>query len=116
MRDNAFAPRKAHVERAIKRLPGAHRQAQLAGITHAHRLVTEAAEGAGLDSGPLRVFQGDGAPYVGIENGPNGDALFDHEFGTPESAPNPVLRTTLQAAHPAVGRTYADTLWRGLGL
>lgn len=115
IRDRAITPRKALFENALKRLPAAHLAAQEAGVSHLHQQMTSAAEDAGINSGPLVVARHKTHLYVGIEYGEAGDRLADVEFGRPESAPNPVLRTAATQAHPEASRRYQKTLRREMG-
>jgi hypothetical protein len=103
-------------EAAARRLLPAHRRASLAAVQHLHERVSEAAERAGLDSGGLTVGWTRGVPQLGIQAGTAGDRLFDHEFGTHEHGPNPVLRTAARAARPGAQQRYEEELRRGLGL
>lgn len=114
--DRAISPHKARYQAALKRLPAAHVAAQSVAMTHLHEKVAQTAEEAGLDSSPLQVGWHKGRLHLGIEYGPAGDRLFDHEFGTPEQAPNPVLRTAVTAHHPAANALYGHTLRSRLGV
>ena len=98
--DNAIAPKKAHFERALKRLPVAHRLAQHAGVTHLHGEATSALEKEGLDPSPVGVFWKKGTPYLGIEYGEDGDRLSDVEYGPPRCS---------QPDHP-VGRPKGPSI------
>jgi hypothetical protein len=113
--DRAISPRKAHYQAALKRLPAAHAEAQELAIGHLHSRVAAETEGAGLDSSPLQVGWHKGRPHLGIAFGPAGDKLFDNEFGTPEEAPNPVLRTAITAHHPEANAIYGHALRSRLG-
>lgn len=112
LRDDAFAPRRPLVQSAIKRLPQAHRTALDAGHSHVHQQVVATAREAGLHADSIVV-----TPHgVDIDDSDAGDALFNHEFGTPESAPNPVLRQTAHRATPEASAIYNETVRREMGL
>src|SRR5580692_4833118 len=93
IKDDAVTPLKGHFQQAVKKLPVAHREAQQLGATHLHQKVSEAATKAGLSAAPITLSWDRGHAYVGIAHSEAGDKVADAEFGTPESAPNPVLRT-----------------------
>jgi hypothetical protein len=112
----AMSSQRAHYERALKHLERAHFDGQRAGISHLHRAVVAAADDAGVPSGPIAVAWHKGKPYIGIERTPEGDALADIEYGTPDEAPSPVLRQAHRRAFPAANATYAQTLIRQSGL
>jgi hypothetical protein len=114
--DRAISPLKAHYAAALKRLPEAHRQATAVATTHLHGHVSQAIESAGLDPAPFQVGWRKGMPYLGIEPGPAGDRLFDHEFGTPDSGPSPVIRTAITRHHPAANALYGHALRSRLGI
>lgn len=103
----AITSRKAHYEAALKHLPEVHRQAQEIGAAHLHAHAAQALEEAGLDSSPLKIGWQGPRVHLGIEHTPAGDALFDHEFGTEEEAPTPIMRTAITAAHPAANALYS---------
>lgn len=116
IRDNAITPQKALFENALKRLPRAHQIAQAEGISHIHGQVVQAAEDAGQDPDPIEIGNQKGTLFVGISQSEAGDRLADSEFGLPETAPNPVLRTAAQAAHPEATRRYGVALRREVGI
>jgi hypothetical protein len=116
IKEDAITSRKSHFERALKKLPVVHREAQQVGIRHLHQKVSEAATSAGLDSGPITVAWDRGRAYIGITAGSAGDKVADHEFGTPDQAPNPVMRRAHTAAMSEANRRYVGHLRRGLQL
>ena len=114
--DEAITPRKSSFETAVNRLHDSHRVAAHKATLHLHAHVSRAAEEAGLDPEPIKVFHDQGRPYVGIAHGEAGDKVADVEFGTPEEAPNPVLRHAHSAHQPGANAIYARHLWAGIGL
>lgn len=112
--DHAITPRKAAIDRAIKRLPEAHSHALHAGISHLHSRLVERADEAGLDSTSLVIGWHKKMPFLGIADSDHGDDLFNMEFGLPDQAPNPVLRTSIREFHPAANAVYNETLRREL--
>lgn len=111
----AFDPHKAHYAAARDHVPVAHRRAQLAGVSHMHQRVVEAAEDADLDPSPIGIFWTRGTPYVGIAPGDAGEQLGDVEYGTPEERPRPILRTAHLAAHREAQGLYHSVLRQELG-
>lgn len=114
--DRAITPRKVHYQRALERLPEAHRHAQAIGISHLHNEASRAATEAGVDPAPLGIGWHRNHAYLGIERSPAGDTLFDSEFGTATQAPNPVLRTSISAAHSTASALYGHALRERLGI
>lgn len=113
--DNAIAPRKEAFDNARKRLPEAHRQAHRSTVVQLHQHLVQVAEDEGLDSSPLVISWKKQTPYIGITRGEKGDALFESEYGKPDEAPNPVLRTAARAVKPQMDRHYNTALRQGLG-
>lgn len=116
IRDNAITPRKSLYENALRRLPEAHQAAQQAGISHLHGAMQQAAQDADLDPEPVKIGRKGPTLFVGIDETPAGNKLADNEFGMPDEAPNPVLRTAARAAHPEAQRRYSTVLRNGLGI
>lgn len=112
LRDNAFAPRRPLIQGAIRKLPQAHVTAFQAANQHVFESVRGAADDEGLITDPI-VMTGNG---VDIADGERGDALFDHEFGSTNSAPNPVLRNAAARALPHASLIYNSTIRRELGI
>jgi hypothetical protein len=116
IKDNAIAPKKAIYEQALKALPAAHYSAMHAGMLHLHDSLSSAATRAGLDPTPLTIIYRSGVPFVAIDDSPEGDELADAEYGTPDTAANPVLRSEVARRHHEARAIYANTLQRELGL
>jgi hypothetical protein len=114
--DNAITPRRASFERALYRLPVAHRRAQMTALTHLHGAMAQAAEKAGHEPGAVVLSEHKGSPFVGIAHTPDGDRLADFEYGTPESAPSPVLRAAATTTRPGAQVIYDSVLRRELGI
>jgi hypothetical protein len=114
--DRAIAPHKARFEEALRRLPAAHMTAQAEAITHLHEAAHNAADEAGLPTEPIHTFWQGGTAHVGIDNSPEGNQLFDHEFGNLEQGPQHVLRSAVKAVRPAAQLQYRLALRRELGI
>lgn len=110
--DHAFAPRRPLIQQAINRLPEAHQKAMAAGNAALHQKVVEAAELTGLKTDPIVVTP----RGVDIADGEDGNALFDHEFGTPEAAPNSTLRNAVYKALPEATAVYHGVIRKELGI
>jgi hypothetical protein len=115
MKDNAITPHRGRFEQALKRLPAAHIQAQRHAVSHLHSTVRAAASAAGMDPEPIGVYWKKGEAYLGLGFGEAATRVGDQEFGTPEQAPNPVLRSTHRRAMPQAKGIYAHRLVTGLG-
>ena len=113
--DNAIVPRKAHLERAAFRLPQAHRTAHDEATRALHGHLQSVSDEAGLDTSAIVMYRRKGKLNVGIDSGPAGQALADHEYGTPYSPPNATLRQALMNAHPSVSGVYRAALKRESG-
>lgn len=116
IKDNAITPRKALYENARRLVPTAHEAAQQVAVAHLHGAVQQAAQDADLDPEPIKIGRKKNTLYIGIDQTPAGDKLADVEYGLPEEAPNPVLRTAARAAHPEAQRRYSTALRNGLGI
>lgn len=114
--DRAITPRKAHFEAALRALPAVHREAQAIGAAHLHSEASQALAEAGMDPSPLKIGWQGTRVHLGIEHTPAGDRLFDHEFGTPDEAPNPIIRTTITAAHPQANALHSFHVRSRLGI
>ena len=114
--DNAIAPRKAHFQRAVARLPQAHQVAHTVATQALHGHLRSVADSEGLDTSAIVLFRHKGRLNVGIDAGPNGAALMDHEFGNLDSRPNATLRNAARHAHPSLSHLYARTLQQEIGL
>lgn len=111
VKDDAISPMRNHLERSLRRIPQAHMTAHRAASAHLHQSVRQAAEDAGLPTEPITVHDG----VIGIDHSPEGDALADHEWGTPKRAPNPILRHAHEAAMPEAQSRYMRTLRQEMG-
>lgn len=99
-------------------LPQAHRNASEVASGHVHAAVAAAAEEAGWEPRHSIGVDWDNenqAHVVTISHGEDGDRVFDHEFGTPDGTPNPVLRTTARHAAEKARPLYVHHLVRQLG-
>jgi hypothetical protein len=114
--DRAIAPHKARFEEALRRLPAAHMQAQSEAITHLHSAAVSAADRSGLPAAPIQAYWKNGTAHVGIDHTEDGNKLFDHEYGTVDTSPQPVLRSAVRQVRPAAQLHYRFALRRELGI
>jgi hypothetical protein len=114
--DRAIAPHKAKYERAIKRLPQAHLEAQVEAARVLHQHATNALQASDIDPSALSVVVKDGLAHVAIDHTPQGDVLFDQEFGGAETAPNPVVRTAVSSKRREAQHYYQQALFKRLGV
>lgn len=115
LRDNAFGPSKARFEEALRRFPAAQEAASQAAAEHLQAHLQQAAVDAHLDPSPIVVVKHGRRSTVALTKDAAGVALADEEFGRPDRAPNPVLRTRRTAVIPEVHAVYRSTLYAGLG-
>ena len=113
---NTVTPVKRQFERAVAQLPVAHQSAVTVATTHLHETAVEAALQAGRDPAALTVAGHPSAPFVGIEQIPEGHQLANQEYGTPKASPSPVLRTAVRNETPTAKKIYDAHLRQGLGL
>lgn len=113
---NTVTPVKDRFRNALRQLPQAHMAAANTATAHLHRVTSQAASAAGMDSDAVVFVRHHTAPYVGLARTVAGEAIADREYGSPEGAPDPVLRTALRAAHPEAQQIYHRALRQGLGL
>lgn len=107
--------RKKLIKNAVVRLPEAHNAARHVGLNYLHEQASEAVSSAGHDPAPLGIFYRQNQPYIGIQDGPEGDSLADLEYGSVTEAPNPIIRQAIRANHPSANSLYNKVLWEELG-
>ena len=113
---DGIEPSKKVLQTAIERLPIAHSVARHHAVTHLHGKASQALKNEDVDDSALSVFNQKGVSYLGIERSNEGDALFDHEFGTADKTPAVTIRKAIRDNYPVANAVYNNHLWRGLGL
>jgi len=117
VRSRGLPSYRAHLEEVKRRLPEAHREALAAGADHLHDRAAGAAADVGWEPGAaLSWGWHHNEPHLMVAQTKEGDALFDHEFGTETTPPHPVIRTAVHEAMPEARRIYTETLSRQAGL
>jgi hypothetical protein len=114
--DRAIAPHKAKYERAIKRLPQAHLAAQMDAARLLHQHAANTLQDSEVDPSALSIVVQGGMAHVAIDQTPEGDVLFDQEFGGHETAPSPMIRSAISQKRQEAQRHYQEALFRRLGV
>jgi hypothetical protein len=116
VKTDAIHRRIDHLRRAYELLPAAHLEASKQASEAVRSHLVDVADEGGRNHAPLEVRDDGTAASVVIADGPEGDELFDAEYGTDRSAPNPMFRNAVHAYRGTAHGVYKDHLTRGIGI
>lgn len=114
--DRAFAPMGDAYESALRAAPRAHHEAADAAVAHLHEHAVRTADRVKLDSRPIVISRSRGVPFIGIAVGPEGDKVFEREYGTFKRAPQAILRQALAKHRGEAQQVYEAVVSRSLGI
>jgi len=116
VKTNAIHRRIDHLRQAYEQLPVAHLEASRHAAETVRSHLADVAGEVGRNSEPLEVRDDGVGASVVIADGPEGDALFDAEYGTDRSAPNPMFRNAVHAHNGVASSVYKEHLTKGIGI